>query len=183
MFSYQIDENLTIRLLTQEDTDELYTVIKRNQKHLSEWLSWAEELADIDTYRNVLIPEWRYKYAEQKGFDAGIFLNGHFCGMISVHNLDTVNHKAEIGYWLDRNYEGRGMITACCRAVIAHAFYDLGLNRIMICAAEKNAKSRAIPERLGFQREGLTREGIFAQGRYHDSVNYSMLRREWNTDK
>lgn len=72
MFSCQIREHLTIRLLAKEDTDELYSVMKRNQNHLSEWLSWAEELADIDTYRDVIIPEWRYKYAEENGFDAGI---------------------------------------------------------------------------------------------------------------
>ena len=93
MFSCQIREHLTIRLLAKEDTDELYSVMKRNQNHLSEWLSWAEELADIDTYRDVIIPEWRYKYAEENGFDAGIFVKGRFCGMISIHNVDTVNQK------------------------------------------------------------------------------------------
>lgn len=183
MFSCQIREHLTIRLLAKEDTDELYSVMKRNQNHLSEWLSWAEELADIDTYRDVIIPEWRYKYAEENGFDAGIFVKGRFCGMISIHNVDTVNQKAEIGYWLDREHEGFGIITASCRAVITHAFQDLGLNRIMISAAEKNTKSRAVAERLGFQKEGLTREGIFVQGAYHDAVNYSMLKREWSEDR
>ena len=48
--------------------------------------------------------------------------------MISIHNADTVNQKAEIGYWLDREHEGFGIITASCRAVITHAFQDLGLN-------------------------------------------------------
>ncbi len=141
MFSCQIREHLTIRLLAKEDTDELYSVMKRNQNHLSEWLSWAEELADIDTYRDVIIPEWRYKYAEENGFDAGIFVKGRFCGMISIHNVDTANQKAEIGYWLDREHEGFGIITARRRAVITHAFQDLGLNRIMISAAEKTRKA------------------------------------------
>lgn len=44
-------------------------------------------------------------------------------------------------------------------------------------------KSRAVAERLGFQKEGLTREGIFVQGAYHDTVNYSMLKREWSEDR
>ena len=40
--------------------------MKRNQNHLSEWLSWAEELADIDTYRDVIKAIWS---SDVPGFD------------------------------------------------------------------------------------------------------------------
>lgn len=103
--------------------------------------------------------------------------------MIGLHNLDQVNKKAEIGYWIDGEYEGKGIITAACRALITYAFQDLELNRVAICAAAGNHKSRAIPERLGFQEERTAREGIFIKGKFHDLVYYSLLKREWEAEK
>jgi len=45
--------------------------------------------------------------------------------------------------------------------------------------APDNARSRAIPERLGFRQEGVMREaGASALG-HHDLVVYGLLDREW----
>ena len=53
------------------------------------------------------------------------------------------------------------------------------LNRIEIRAAVGNARSRAIPERLGFKQEGTLREAERVGDAYLDAVVYSMLGSEW----
>jgi ribosomal-protein-serine acetyltransferase len=53
------------------------------------------------------------------------------------------------------------------------------LNRVEIHCAAGNTKSAAIPRRLGFTLEGTIREGQFLNGRYHDTLLFSMLKREW----
>lgn len=103
--------------------------------------------------------------------------------MIGLHNLDQVNQKAEIGYWIAKEFEGQGIITAACRKLVTYAFEELGLNRVAICAAVGNKKSRAIPERLGFLEEGRARDGLYVNGRHHDLVYYSLLKREWEGEK
>ena len=65
----------------------------------------------------------------------------------------------ELGYWIRANHEGRGHITRACRALIDIGFEELGLHRIEIRAGLENARSRAVPERLGFTYEGIEREG------------------------
>jgi ribosomal-protein-serine acetyltransferase len=66
-------------------------------------------------------------------------------------------------------------MTEAVRALVDHALSVWELNRVEIHAAAENRRSRAIPERLGFRQEGTLREAEFVDGRYLDTVVYSML--------
>ncbi|MGF7536024.1 GNAT family protein [Bacillus mexicanus] len=183
MFTCKVNEYIIFRLLEPKDADRLAELIIENQQRLGRWLFFAENPSSAETYRETLIPDWRRQYADLNGIEAGLFYDGSLCGMIGLHNLDQVNRKAEIGYWIDKEYEGKGIMTAACRTLISYAFEEFGLNRVAICAAVGNEKSRAVPERLGFQEEGKARDGLFIGGRYHDLVYYSLLKREWKESK
>ena len=66
-----------------------------------------------------------------------------------------------------------------CKAYIAYGFNELDLNRIEIRVAEENKKSRAIPEKLGFQEEGKIRQAEWLYDHYVDHVIYGLLAEEW----
>ena len=63
---------------------------------------------------------------------------------------------------------------------IAHLFEEMDLHRVegSRCAAG-NARSNAIPRRLGFKLEGTLRDAELVNGRYHDLLVYAMLKSEW----
>ncbi|HEX5430939.1 MAG TPA: GNAT family protein, partial [Bryobacteraceae bacterium] len=84
-----------------------------------------------------------------------------------------------LGYWLGREFQGCGVMTDCCRAVIQHLFAELQLNRVEIHCAAANAKSGAIPRRLGFALEGTEREAQYLNGQFVDQLIYAILRCEW----
>jgi ribosomal-protein-serine acetyltransferase len=65
------------------------------------------------------------------------------------------------------------------RAYVDHAFGTWKLNRVAIQAAEGNARSRAVPERLGFREEGTLREVERVGDRRLDGVVYAMLAADW----
>ena len=70
-------------------------------------------------------------------------------------------------------------MTRACRALVTHAFRELGLHRVEIRAAPGNRRSRAIPERLGFRQEGILRDAEWPYDHYVDLVVYAMLADEW----
>ncbi len=67
-------------------------------------------------------------------------------------------------------------MTASCRAFVSHAFFTWKLNRVTIECATQNTRSRAIPERLGFKLEGITREIEWLRDHYVDHALYGLLK-------
>ena len=108
-----------------------------------------------------------------------IWYNMEFSGLIGFKDTDWANNKTELGYWLAEKMQGKGIITRCSSALVKYAFKKLGMNRIQIKVAKGNEKSEAIPARLGFQLEGIERQGELLNGKYHDLEVFSLLKTDY----
>src|SRR5262245_61957044 len=73
----------------------------------------------------------------------GIWVDGDLAGGVGME-IDTLANSGEIGYWLAKPYEGRGIITRVCRRFFDLAFDELGLHRMELQAASRNTRSRAV---------------------------------------
>lgn len=100
-------------------------------------------------------------------------------GMIGLR-VAVKDRNAEIGYWLGEKYWGKGYVKEAIRLMLAYGFEKLKLNRIYAGAFSHNEKSMHILERLGFSREGTFRENELKEGKFLDSVYFSILKREYN---
>ena len=58
--------------------------------------------------------------------------------------------EPELGYWIGRDYWGKGYATEAGRRVIRHAFEDLGSKAVWCCYYEGNERSKRVQEKLGF---------------------------------
>jgi ribosomal-protein-serine acetyltransferase len=123
------------------------------------------------------------QFAQNKGFVAGIWHEGRLAGAIGYDPIDWENRTTELGYWLGEEYQGKGLVTAACRALVEPAFGELSLNRVVISCATENKKSCAIPERLGFRREGVQRQAEWLYHHFVDHVVYAALASEWPTQR
>lgn len=166
-----------LRLLQESDARELYALVASNREYLSEWMPWAP----TQTYEATLefIRRGRSQLAERQGIQLAIVQRASIVGTIGYHRIDWLNGGSSLGYWLAQDAQGQGTMTTAVSALVDHAFGAWKLNRIEIRAGEANHRSRAIPERLGFQREGLLREAELISGRHIDHVLYAMLARDW----
>ena len=88
-----------------------------------------------------------------------ILYKNNLVGLIGLKKVDWANRITEIGYWLEEKYQGKGIITKSCRAVIEYAFEQMGVNRIEIKCGVGNKRSIHVPKRLGFAFEGVERDG------------------------
>lgn len=166
-----------LRLLDEADAQELHGLIETNRAYLARWLPWARNQDFDDTLD--FIRRTRSQLSDNDGFQLAVIVAEGIVGVIGYHGVDWVNRSTRVGYWLDEGHQGKGTMTAAVRLLVEHALAVWDLNRVEIRAAVENCRSRAIPERLGFRREGTLRQAELIDGRYLDSVVYSMLSADW----
>ncbi|HTA70835.1 MAG TPA: GNAT family protein [Bryobacteraceae bacterium] len=180
MFQKTIRDGMYLQVLEERHAPEVFAVVDRERNYLREWLPWVDMSTEVEDTLNFIKTSLQ-QFAGNDGFSAGIWSGDEFIGGIGTHRIDWLYRRVEIGYWIAQKYQGRGIVTDACRAVIDHAFDEWKLNRVEIHCATGNAKSCAIPKRLGFQLEGLLREAQLLNGEYLDINVYGMLARDWKT--
>jgi ribosomal-protein-serine acetyltransferase len=167
-----------LRPFEEGDAEELFALTDRHRSQLEPWLPWVPfTTSPADSLEFIRMTR------RQLGDDEGMQLalveaDGALAGVAGFHRFDWANRATTIGYWLGADRQGRGLMTAAVRALVDHAF-DRGLHRIEIAAAVENARSRAIPERLGFREEGVRRQAERHGDRWLDLVVYAVLAPEW----
>ena len=178
MLASALGDGVTLRLLEECDAEALFALIDANRARLRQWLPWVDNEQSPDTTRRFLRSAQR-QLEDNRGGQYVIVEHGQLAGVLGQHPIDWANRTANVGYWLGAAYEGCGLMTRACRALVTYAFREQGLHRVEIRAAPANRRSRAIPERLGFRQEGILRDAEWLYDHYVDLVVYGMLADEW----
>jgi len=177
MFIARLRADLDLRLLEERHAPAVFALVDQDREYLSEWLAWVDATkSEEDTL--AFIRSALEQFAANTGITAGIWFKDRFAGVIGTHRIDWVNRKVEIGYWLGSAFQRQGIVTEACRALVRHLLGELELNRVEIRCATGNARSCAIPARLGLTHEATLRQAQLLDGKYHDLQVWSMLRKE-----
>jgi ribosomal-protein-serine acetyltransferase len=177
-FRALVDAEIELVVLEPRHAPELFRATDRNRVHLRRWLPWLDATTSIgDTV--AFIESTRRQASANNGFQSGIWYRHELVGVIGFHQVDWPNRTTSIGYWLAQPFEGRGIMTRACGALVSHGFRQMRLHRLEVRCAVANARSRAIPERLGFRLEGTIREAEWLYDRFVDHAVYGLLEAEW----
>lgn len=169
---------LRLELLEPRHAEALFRTVDENRAHLRQWLPWLDFTRSPEDSLE-FIRRTREQLGANNGFQTALVVRGEIAGMIGHIGIRWQHRATELGYWLGEKHQGRGFMTLACRACIGHAFGELGLNRVEIRVATENGRSRGIPERLGFQLEGVVRDAEWLYDRFVDHAVYGLLAREW----
>lgn len=178
MFSLKIDEDLQIGLSEERHAEQIFLLVDQNRAYLREWLGWLDDTQSFEDVR-AFIRSSLIKFTNSNGFEGSIWYKGQLAGGIGFHYFDWLNRRTEIGYWLAKSFQGKGIMTRATRSMVDYAFNEYAMNRVEIRCATGNLKSCAIPERLGFTFEGVQRNGGWLYDRFVDYRIYSILANEW----
>ena len=177
MFSLRVDDEVQIELAEEHHAQEIFDLTDRNRDHLGPWMPWVATTVTVaDTL--AFLTFVRGEYAAGRQFHANVRYQGAVVGAIGLR-MTRAHLTSELGYWIDAGHEGRGIVTRATRALTTAAFDQLGLNRVEIRAGTENARSRAVPERLGYAFEGVQRAHEKVGDRFLDHAVYAMLAADW----
>jgi ribosomal-protein-alanine N-acetyltransferase len=173
-------ERLSLTLPDVEDASEWLAFTLRNREHLAPWSPPEPEGALLLSTHEARVASARRQFEagsavrlllREKAEPAG----GPIAGFASLSQIALGPFRAcYLGYQLDVEQVGRGLMTEALRAVIAYAFDELRLHRIMANYMPSNERSGRVLRGLGFQVEGYARNYLFIAGGFQDHVLTSL---------
>lgn len=172
-------DDIELKTFSLDEANKLHQLIEKNRDYLGEWLIWVDKTKSIEDVGKMM-QEWSEKRENGERIHFGIWYQEKLIGVVYFGLIDKDSRRGSIGYWLDSDYQGKGIITKSCKCLIEYGFNGLNLNRIEISCAAGNTKSRAIPERLGFTEEGISRKSeLIRGGKLVDNHHYALLKQDW----
>ena len=168
---------LILRKLTMRDADDIYRysrdvevarhVLWEAHRNIGESRAYLRYM--LRRYRNHEPASWGIEYRQ----------TGQIIGTIGFMWIQSDNSAAEVGYSLAQEYWNHGLMTEALRAVIAHGFGSMNLNRIEAQHETTNPASGAVMRKCGMVKEGTLRQRLYNKGRYVDVDLYAILRKEY----
>jgi [ribosomal protein S5]-alanine N-acetyltransferase len=104
-----------------------------------------------------------------------LLVGEQFAGQVTVGAIARGSaNSAYLGYWIARQFAGRGIMPTALAMVIDHCFGDAGLHRVEANIRPENAASRRVVEKLGFRLEGTRERYIHIAGSWCDHLSYAL---------
>ena len=153
--------------------EEMFNVIHRNREQLAEFLPWPDKIKSVQdqvSYIKMSNESWKQKAL----FDYGIYqlTDQRFIGNISAHSIDWRNSRCELGYWIVKEFAGKGLISEAVQLIEAECF-RLGFHRIEIRCSSRNEKSAIVALRNKYILEGYLKDETIENGEYRDTFIFA----------
>jgi len=170
-------ERVVVRPYRESDAQALFEAVVESRDHIRPWLPFADEHQTVDESRNWILQQMA-SWILRDDLMLGIWeqASDRYLGGTGLHPHDWVIGYFEIGYWIRVSAEGHGYIAESVRLLTDYAFDYLKANRLEIRCDELNARSAAIPKRLGYVLEGRLRNDLATtDGRLRTTLIFSLI--------
>jgi len=170
-------KRIVVRPYRESDAQELFEAIAESRDHLRPWLPFADEHQTIDESRHWIIQQMaHWLLRDDLALSIWELSTSRYLGGTGLYPHDWGIGYFEIGYWIRVSAEGHGYITEAVRLLTDYACENLKANRLEIRCNELNARSAAVPKRLGYILEGCLRNHLAtSNGRLRTTLVFSMI--------
>jgi [ribosomal protein S5]-alanine N-acetyltransferase len=170
---------LILTLPRPEDAENLVIFLEKNREHLRPWsppeAPGMRTLVGARRRIESMHAEYRAGHSVRFWLFAKQPRPAPLLGSASLSNVVLGAFRAcHLGYQLDREHEGHGLMHEALTAIIRYAFEDLRLHRVMANYLPTNERSGKVLRRLGFVVEGYARDYLFINGQFRDHVLTSL---------
>jgi ribosomal-protein-alanine N-acetyltransferase len=169
-------EDVTVRPLAYSDARAWRETRRRNATWLRPWDATVPPGSDArpSTFRSLV---WRLHRQARAGttYPFAVEVDGRFAGQVTVNNIVRGSAQfASVGYWLDRERAGRGVMPRAVAMVIDHCFTTAGLHRVEIAIRPENSNSLRVVEKLGIREVGYAPRFLHIDGAWRDHRIYAV---------
>lgn len=105
--------------------------------------------------------------------------NDQLIGLIGHYRIKPEHYRSEIGYMFLPQHHGKGYATESIKRILKYAFEEMNVHSVEAVIDPKNNASEQVLKKIGFNKEAHFIENEFYNGKFIDSVVYSLLKRNF----
>ncbi len=107
MFGMKVNEQITLKILAHDRSAFQFSQSFEELNVLSPWVDAPKYLSGTRAF----IKRGLLQFADGNGFQCGIWYEGTLVGVIGLHEINHMHRKTSLGYYLDKEFEGHGIMT------------------------------------------------------------------------
>jgi ribosomal-protein-alanine N-acetyltransferase len=175
-----VDREVTLRPLAGSDHEAWRQARQRNAAWLVPWDATVPPGGEArPTSFKQLVRRLARQARDGTTFPFALEVDGRFAGQVTVNNIVRGSAQyASIGYWLDQDFAGRGIMPRAVALAIDHCFFTAGLHRIEIAIRPENSNSLRVVEKLGIREIGYAPKYLHIDGDWRDHRIYAVTKEE-----
>lgn len=172
--------HLILRTPEIEDCSRLELFKEKNKEHFSRW---ASSTSEAKLSYDSIIKTWLQEMTEDRSVRFLVFKKEHPDAVIGLCNFTQIFRKAfhacYLGYQIDQDFEGQGMMFEALQEAIKFMFREKNLHRIMANYMPLNNRSAKLLQRLGFIIEGHAQKYLLINGEWEDHILTALTNKNW----
>ncbi|MGL2964663.1 GNAT family N-acetyltransferase [Flavobacterium sp. RSB2_4_14] len=170
-------ERLLLRRIDSNDVNEI--LVLRGNPEIMKYIPRPLAKTKQDAMEHIAMIE--EKIVNNIGINWGITIKGNpkIIGLIGHYRIQPENHRAEIGYMILPEYNGKGITTEAIKVVVEYGFEQMHLHSIEAVIDPDNVASERVLQKNGFVKEAHILENELWEGKFWDTVIYSLLKRNF----
>jgi ribosomal-protein-alanine N-acetyltransferase len=180
-----VTARLVLRPPRASDVAELRRLQRANLEHLRPWEPSPQPGEDPTSLTAVANRVTKHRRDWKRGDSYTLLVTLHEAGEPIVGRVNFGGilrgafHNAYVGYWIDRDHQGRGLMTEAVLGAFGFAFGVARLHRLQIAIMPRNAASLRVIEKVGARREGFADRYLRIAGKWEDHVIFAVTQEEW----
>lgn len=162
--------------------DEFFNLVERNREHIAKTFPVTTvNCADLSKTKTFI----ENAIATEKNKNGYYFYlrdvaTNLLIGYIVIKSIDRKIMKCELAYFIDKDYQGQGIISQAVANTVAYCFEELGMNKVFICTSKTNMSSQKVATKNGFIQEGILREEFKnGEGKLEDIMYFGLIKSDY----
>jgi ribosomal-protein-alanine N-acetyltransferase len=169
-------ERLYLRRLVNEDVNEVFAL--RSDKEVMKYIPRPLVKTNEEALEHIAMIDEKIENNEGINWAISLKDNPKLIGIIGHYRIKPEHFRAEIGYMLLPEYHGKGIIVEAIKEILNYGFQVMKLHSIEAIIDPKNSASERVLQKSGFVKEAHLKENEYYEGRFLDTVIYSIINKD-----
>ena len=169
-------ERLLLRRVNNNDIKEVLAL--RSNPETMKYIPRPLVKNDDEALEHIAMIETKIENNEGINWAITLKDNPKLIGVIGHYRIKPEHYRSEIGYMILPEFNGKGIVTEAVQEVVKYGFEAMQLHSIEAVIDPDNIASAKVLEKNNFVKEAHLKENEFYDGRFYDSVIYSLLNKK-----